>query len=284
MSRRYVVLGTIMVGVIVAGGGWVTLPENAVARRGCDVVRSWWIWGANPPPPPADSGVLQVPLPEGGDQRLTLSGTLSYRNGHRGWRGCGDLPVRYVGVHLGGISLAIQDARWWQPVPDGDFLRTVSPGLVASISCSAPGGPGRTLASEVIAFEGGDRIELDLPFEIAIRPRTPDGDADDDPAEVAPLEYEVTLGGLHVTGRQRPDARSGAYDPVLFLPTSVCVGAVAVHGVQDTRYAEMTFVWNGRPLEFEASTEDRGTWLLSTDGMQVEAWSLITGPMSSEFR
>ncbi|MFW5868879.1 MAG: hypothetical protein ACOCX2_13735 [Armatimonadota bacterium] len=272
--------GAIVVAVLTAGVSSVAVFRSDAAERGCRAVQSWWVWGTNPPPPHADNGWLGVELPPDAAEGGTLSGTIAYRNGHRGWKSAGALPTRYVAVYCGGISVSIEDARWWRPSEGAPFLRLRTPGLVAAISCNSPAGPKRELASEIYRFAEGDPVDLDLDFEISIRPADDPPASSDESGESQALAFEAELGKMQVAGQQRRDAESRGWDPVLACPETARVSVVMVHGAQDVEYADMSLRWNGRPVSVEECCADRGTWRIAGEGTRVVARSLISGSLA----
>jgi hypothetical protein len=277
MMRRRTALAAMGIIVMAAGTGLAIFGGGA-ARRGCRDLESWWLWGGNPPPPLSDNGRIYVELPSDTAEGGTLAGTIRYRNGHRGYDGARDLPARFVAVYAGGVTVAIEDARWWRPAEDAPFLRPEKPSLVASIRCSRPGKANRILANQVHTFEPGRPVELALDFEVTLKPEVEcAGTAD---ADEAPIRFAARLGGLTAQGQQQLDPASGQLTPALFPPKLASVSVVMVHAERDTSYADVSLAWNGRPLEVTDCCEDRGTWRLAGEGQRVAARSLISGSLA----
>jgi hypothetical protein len=180
--------------------------------------------------------------------------------------------MRAVHVDFGGISMTIEDARWWRPSSSVDFLRPRGPTLIASITCASPMQPSRTLAHSIHAFGREEDVELALPFEIAISKA--------DGGERGALSYDARLGEIGVTGQQIWDEKHGKLAPMIRRDTAASVSAAVVHGLAGQCYGEVELVRNGAPVSVADCRADRGTWRLSGEDGRLRCVALVTGELA----
>ncbi|MBD3293056.1 MAG: hypothetical protein GF393_09040 [Armatimonadia bacterium] len=266
--RPWLIFGMVTLGLL---AGVSCLDGWEHGRRACRAIQSWWLWGMEPPPPNSDYATVRVPFPDA-EAGGTISGLLVCRNGRRGWSEGDGLPLRGVHVHFGGISVAIENGRWWRPSPEGELLRTPRPTLVASITCCRPKEPSRVLDHSIHDFGRENQVELALPFEVTVLPARG--------ASAGALRYEARLGDLYAEGRQEWQEEWGEFAPIMRAERGATVSAAIVHGVAGRCYAEVELRRDGSTLGVEGCCADRETWRLAGEGGRIRCLAVATGLMA----
>lgn len=274
-------LGLVLLVTTVAALGTIQICQRLQVR---ERVHLWLVWSGTDREPISDASRVVMSLPDGA---ATLTGVVHYSNGQLRARDARDMPLESVGISVAGLSLVVEDA--YRSVAGDTHRKALPPQtrgrvlLVRIVACTDDDDD-YTLAYRYYHFQPGEPIELTLPYEIHLV---------DSPEEVFltnRIAHRASFGPLQ-TDVERDllceddwedvvDDKRGWQSYVMYL-SRVQVEMAMDNGVTGVRYADVSIICDGEPLEVaEMPRQPHPMWRMSVDDGKVVCEALATGTMS----
>lgn len=245
-------------------------------------VHLWLVWGGIDREAITDPDYVTTPLPEGA---TTLTGVVHYRNGQLRARDARDMPLESVRISASGLVLTVEDA--YRSEADDTHRKALPPQtrgrvlLVRIVACNEDDDD-RTLAYRYYHFKPGEPIELTLPYEIDIVQSPADAFLTNR------IAHRASFGPLYVEGEYdllceeewEEVLEEEGWESYLTYLTKVHVEMSMDNGIAGVRYAYVSTICDGEPLELGELSQRHPMWRMSADEGGLVCEAIATGMMS----